>query len=81
MGIANPSFYEKYAVANANEVSKNPYFGLILDIDGQWIDSHFFGIDGPLFFWDIENPKILHVFILSFERHAYVGHYLLSFES
>jgi hypothetical protein len=25
--------------------------------------------------WDAEDQNVLHVYVLSFERHAFVGHY------
>ena len=75
MGIANHSFYESYEIHKSNKVSENPYYGLIMDDEGKWIDSHFLGIDGPLFFWDKEEEGLLHLFLLAFERHAYVGHF------
>ena len=77
MGIANHSFYESYETALQNKVTNNPYYGLILDENGNWLDSHAVGIDGPLFFWDAEKKELLHIMILSFERHAFVGHYTI----
>lgn len=77
MGIGNHPFYED---CNAHEhccTKNNPYFGLLLDAEGKWLDSHTIGIDGPLLHLDAENPNILHVWLLSFERHALVGHYEL----
>ena len=80
MGIANHSFYETYDVAVQNNPNDNPYYGVIVDKEGHWIDSHFFGIDGPLFFWDAEVKGRLHLYLLSFERHSYVGHFTLDFD-
>lgn len=79
MGIANHSFYETYQVAVNNNPEDNPYYGLIIDDEGKWLDSHFFGIDGPLFFWDKKFKKKLHLYLLSFERHSYVGHFTIDF--
>lgn len=75
MGFANHAFYETYERAQQNPANRNPYYGLILDEHGKWIDSHAVGIDGPLLFWD--DQKQLHLMILSFERHAFVGHYVI----
>lgn len=76
MGFANHTFYESYEHSLAQPVQSNPYFAYLADKNGSWIDSHWLGIDGPQFYFD-EN-KNLHLLILSFERHAIVGHY--SFE-
>ena len=77
MGIGNHPFYED-CIAHEELCSKNnPYFGVLLDGENNWLDSHKIGIDGPLLHRDLNNPNLLHVWLLSFERHALVGHYIL----
>ncbi len=75
MGIGNHPFYENCEAHESFHSNENPYFAVLLDSSGNWLDSHKIGIDGPLIHRDIENPNILHVWLLSFERHALVGHY------
>lgn len=75
MGFSNHTFYETYEHAQKCKVSNNPYFAYLTDGKGRWIDSHKVGIDGPLMYLDENNKELLHVLILSFERHAIVGHY------
>ena len=75
MGISNHPFYEDCNSHEKLNSKENPYFGVLLDANGNWLDSHKIGIDGPLLHLDIDNPNILHVWLLSFERHALVGHY------
>ncbi len=75
MGIGNHPFYESNREHLQINSQENPYFGVLLDEEGKWIDSHRIGIDGPLLHLDKDNPTILHVWLLSFERHALVGHY------
>lgn len=75
MGFGNHTFYETYEHAQHCKVSNNPYFAYLIDEKGRWIDSHKIGIDGPLLYFDKRNENRLHVLILSFERHAIVGHY------
>jgi len=75
MGIGNHPFYEDCKAHDALCCYDNPYFGVLLDKDGKWLDSHAIGIDGPLLHIDKDNPNIVHVWLLSFERHALVGHY------
>ena len=77
MGIANHSFYESYKFMLNNPSKQNPYYALLLNEEEKFIDSHEIGIDGPLLHWDQNNKDLLHVWILSFERHAFVGHYTL----
>jgi len=50
-----------------------------LDDEGKWLDSHEIGIDGPLLHLS-EDGETLHVWLLSFERHALVGHYSLPYK-
>ena len=77
MGIANHTFYASYAETVALPSARNPYLGLLLDGQGRFLDSHRVGIDGPLLYRDAADPTQLHLWILSFERHALVGHFVL----
>lgn len=79
MGIANHAFYETYDEMLANRTAQNPFYAILLDENDKFIDSHLFGIDGPLFHWDENDSDLLHLWILSFERHAFVGHYTIDF--
>ncbi len=74
MGIGNHGFYEAIDYAQTHSSSTSPYYGFIVDDQGKWVDSHFFGVDGPLLHLDKDNPNILHFWLLSFERHAMVCH-------
>ena len=78
MGIGNHPFYEGLESVQANLTQNSPYYAFILDPEGQWVDSHFFGVDGPILHLDEDNPNLLHFWLLSFERHAMVTH--LTFE-
>lgn len=75
MGIANHAFYETYEYAISHPTTENLYYAFLLDENGDWLDSHEIGIDGPLLFFD-KNGR-LHLMILSFERHSFVGHFIL----
>lgn len=75
MGFANHTFYESYAEHMSCPTSQNPYYAYLSDSDGKWLDSHKIGIDGPLMHWDDVQEGLLHVWLLSFERHALVAHY------
>ena len=77
MGIGNHSFYSAYNDILSNSSLENPYYGLLLDENGLWLDSHTIGTDGPLLFREEGNPNKLHILLLSFERHAFVGHYVI----
>ena len=77
MGIANHSFYEDYKTMLANKSQENPFYAFFTDKSGKWLDSHKIGVDGPLMYFDAEDPEVLHLWLLSFERHSFVGHYLI----
>jgi hypothetical protein len=80
MGIGNHTFYESYKEHNLMHAETNPYYALFTDGKNKWLDSHKIGVDGPIFYFSDEERKTLHVWLLSFERHALVGHYVISFE-
>jgi len=81
MGIANHSFYESYEKQQAFPATENPYFAVLLDEKGNWLDSHTIGVDGPLFHFDEQDENKLHFWLLSFERHAFVNHILCDISS
>lgn len=77
MGIGNHSFYESYQNHLSSKSETSPYYALLLDEKGHWLDSHKIGIDGPIFHFSDANKTELHLWLLSFERHALVGHYVI----
>lgn len=77
MGIANHTFYEDYPTQLAKKTNNNPYYGLITDGNNAWLDSHAIGIDGPMIHFTDQDRTELHVWFLSFERHAFAGHYVI----
>ncbi|MBK8680489.1 MAG: hypothetical protein KA954_01930 [Chitinophagales bacterium] len=81
MGFSNHSFYSDYQTILNNSASDNPYFAVLMDENNFWLDSHEIGIDGPLMFIDESDNTKLHVLLLSFERHAFVGHFVIDLTS
>lgn len=78
MGVGNHPFYETYEQHEKWQCSQSPYYAFLTDVDDKWLDSHKIGIDGPILHFDGENQNILHLWLLSFERHALVGHYVIN---
>lgn len=76
-GFGNHAFYETYQKAMENPVISSTYYGVIVDDNMRFLDSHSIGVDGPILFWDKEKEGVLHIMILSFERHSFVGHFTL----
>jgi hypothetical protein len=77
MGFGNHTFYETYEHCISNGSLNSEFFALLTDENNNWLDSHFIGIDGPLLHWDENEEGLLHLWILAFERHAFVGHYTI----
>ncbi len=73
LGIGPHSFYEPYEYAIRNPASESSYYGVLLDADGRWLDGSIIGIDGVLMYRD-KDSGMYKFWILSFERHAFVGH-------
>ena len=77
MGFGNHTFYETYQHCLEHSSLHSEYFAMLTDEDNKWLDSHFIGIDGPLLHWDENEEGLLHLWVLAFERHAFVGHYTI----
>lgn len=80
MGFGNHTFYEPYTEHLMKNSKDNPYYGYLTDERDKWLDSHKVGIDGPLLHFDNTSKNKLHIWLLSFERHALVGHYTIEWE-
>jgi uncharacterized membrane protein YdjX (TVP38/TMEM64 family) len=74
MGIGVPPFFQSYDELVANPPHRSPYFSLLLDAGGRWIDHHSWAIDGPVLHRDAADPNLLHVYLLSYERHSLIAH-------
>ena len=77
MGISVPPFHQKYQELLNDPPRCSPYYSFILDEDDRWIDHHKAAIDGPVIHRDEDNLDFIHVYLLSYERHSLVGHYMI----
>lgn len=77
MGFGNNTFYEKYEDRRITDSKQNPYYAYLTDENNKWLDNHAIGIDGPLLYFENSNKNKLQIWLLSFERHAFVGNYSL----
>lgn len=80
MGFGNHTFYENYSEHIKATPKSNPYYSYLADENDKWLDNHDIGIDGPLLHFDNKSKNKLHIWLLSFERHALVGHYALEWK-
>lgn len=78
MGIGVPPFFQSYEELQQQPPNKSPYVSVLLDADERWIDHHSVGIDGPVLHRDERDPDILHVYLLSYERHSLIAHFVVS---
>lgn len=81
MGIGVPPFYQSYEELEKKHPDESPYFSVLLDAKDQWVDHHHLAIDGPVMHLDKNNPNLLHLYLLSYERHTLVAHFLINLES
>lgn len=78
MGIGVPPFYQDYAQLQANPPQESPYYSFLLDGADRWIDHHKAAIDGPVMHRDANDPNLVHLYLLSYERHTLVAHITIS---
>lgn len=77
MGIGVPPFYQSYENLKSDPPYKSPYYSLLLDDQDRWINHHEVAIDGPVMHRDESDPNLVHLYLLSYERHSLVGHFLI----
>ena len=77
MGIGVPPFYQNYADLLAADPMDSPYYSFLLDESNRWIDHHSAAIDGPVMHRDADDPTKLHLYLLSYERHTLVAHFVI----
>ncbi len=78
MGLGNPSFFESYETLQAHPPGQRSFYGLHLDGQNRWLDHHAIGVDGPLLHWDDTESSTLHLYLISYERHALLNHFVLT---
>jgi hypothetical protein len=78
LGIGNPGFFESYEYVLSYPPNTRTFYGFHLDSESRWLDHHAIGVDGPLLHWDADDPSLLHLYLLSYERHALLNHIILT---
>lgn len=77
LGIGNPSFFESYEHVVKEPPAERTFYGFHLDSQNRWLDHRAIGVDGPVLHWDADDPSLLHLYLLSYERHAVLNHFIL----
>lgn len=80
MGIAVGPFYQDYGALTRQPPHETPYYSVMLDGEGRWINHHEVSIEGPVIHKDLHDPSLLHLYLLSYERHTLIAHYVLSLD-
>jgi hypothetical protein len=80
MGIGVPPFYQKYEELEKNHPDKSPYFSVLLDSKDKWIDHHHLALDGVAIHLDKDNPNLLHIYLLSYERNTLIAHFSINLQ-
>ena len=75
MGIGVPPFFQSYDDLKQTPPDQSAYFSVLLDSEDRWINHHDTAIDGPIIHLDERRKNLVHIYFLSYERHALVGHY------
>jgi hypothetical protein len=78
MGIGVPPFYQSYEDLKKNHPYESPYFSVLLDSKGKWIDHHHVAVDGGAMHLDKDNPNLLHLYLLSYERNTLITHFTIN---
>jgi uncharacterized membrane protein YdjX (TVP38/TMEM64 family) len=74
MGIGVPPFFQSYEELEKSPPHRSPYVSVLLGERDRWLDHHGFAIDGPVLHRDDKDPGLLHVYLLSYERHSLIAH-------
>ncbi len=78
MGIGNPGFFESYKEALMHPPRQRMFYSVLLDGRDRWLDHHAVGVDGPLLHRDAADPGRIHLYLLSYERHALLTHVVIT---
>lgn len=79
MGIGIPPFFQSYEDLKDSPPNKSPFFCFLLNSKDDWVNHHEVAVDGSILHRDIDNPNLLHVYLLSYERHSLINHFLFKF--
>jgi len=77
MGIAVPPIFQDYPELAGSAPNRSPYFAMFVDEEGRFLDPHSMGIEGPIVHRDVKYPNWVHLYLMSYERHALVGHWII----
>jgi hypothetical protein len=68
------------AELNKKHPDESNYFSFLIDSQDRWINHHQLGVDGSIMHLDKDNPNLLHLYLLSYERNTLIAHFLVNRE-
>ncbi|MBD2340570.1 hypothetical protein H6G64_26740 [Calothrix sp. FACHB-156] len=78
LGISLPPFFQSYEDLQKNHPDESLFFSYLLDSQNRWINHHQLGVDGSIMHLDKDNPNLLHLYLLSYERNTLIAHFLVN---
>lgn len=75
MGIGTAPLKQKYADLMHTTPENSSEFSFFVNGQGAWMNHHDMAIDGSILFLDKNDPDLLHMYLVSYERHAVIAHY------
>ncbi|QDP73312.1 hypothetical protein FOG18_12430 [Legionella israelensis] len=78
MGIGTAPLKQRYNDLMSLPPENRSEFSVFLNERDEWINHHDMAIDGAILFIDKDNPNLLHMYLVSYERHAVVAHYKMN---
>lgn len=75
MGIGTAPLKQRYRDLIKFPPENRSEFSVFLNDQNEWINHHDMAIDGAILFLDKKTPGLLHMYLVSYERHAVVAHY------
>ena len=75
MGIGTAPLKERYVDLMKNPPETRSEFSIFVNDKGEWINHHNMAIDGSILLLDKNHPNFLHMYLVSYERHAVIAHY------
>jgi hypothetical protein len=77
MGISVPPVTQSYSELERSPPYRSPYFSVLLDEAGGWLNHHRIAIDGVAMRRDPSDSRKLHLYLISYERHSLICHLIV----
>jgi len=75
MGIGVGPFYQAYSDLKKAPPYLSAYYSFLLNQKNEWLDHHSIAVDGPVMYRDQNDPNLVHLYLLSYERHSLIAHF------